>query len=504
VGQALREDAPDIRNELDEGGEEAEGDNSDKKKEKSPAAADKKSDGKKGSPRQKDSPKSSTAAPKKHVIVLPTTRSNKRGEDNSPGALPPQSPSKQPQQPGYEYQQVLPPHGSSSASTTSVPLPAMVPPQARGHQHQAGMYPPSSQSSASSATLRHGQFSLRGMGQGAAMSQKAMEMMNQQQVQMYNNNMMAQNPRFGRGFHPPSEMSFGSHGSSVSGLSGFTNSQLMNETLLSGVSDGVSSLTAGDASHRMSLASAGQRFPVGPMDNYHPAINRMNNNMNNNNMNMAMNPPAVGMFQNQHVNGGGGSAYSGSRGNNMGFNNYSRRSGNGSALAGSDLSGQTMPAAQGIFGRTSSHNDLSSLMREDLSMTEHSLMGGGIRGDGGFRQPQQMQMQMQQHSHQQQQQYMDGMDASVASGHSFASRTKGGVSYKDGMDFSVFSGASLANSVANRSARDRGDPYGPRHSGTDASISHRSRASKYSISEMSQSIASMSLHSGASVASFSA
>ena len=91
------------------------------------------------------------------------------------------------------------------------------------------------------------------------MSQKAMEMMNQQQ-QMQNGNMMMQNnsgAAFGRRFVPPSEMSLGSHGSSVSGLSGFTNSQLMEaQSLLSGVSDGVSSLTAGDASYRMALAAA--------------------------------------------------------------------------------------------------------------------------------------------------------------------------------------------------------------------------------------------------------
>jgi len=618
VGQALREDAPDIREEIgvDEDGNEIEisgggSENGDKKKDKSVTSGsggDKKSFAKKGPACKSDkSSQGGSVGAKKHVIVLPTTRPGKRGEDNSPGALPPQKQAQhlllmqqqqQQQQAmmsgngslassqgyGGDYQQVLPP--GSGASITQVSLPSMGPPQ---QQTSAGMMYPPSTSSNSSATLRHGQFSRQ-----PAMSQKAMEMMSQQ-IMMNN---AAAGGVFGMNFNPPSEMSLGSHNSSVSGLSGFTNSAasaLMNQSLLSGVSDGVSSLTAGDASYRMQMVAAAQRgFP---MDNQQlaalNAMNAANNNaavMNNlNNMNAAaaaangsnnsMGPPAVGMFQNRNNNGnnnnnnhmaapnGNGSVYSGSRGSN-GFNNYTLTSGSGacgSALGGSDLSGQTMPQAAPIFGRTSSHNDLSSLMvRDDLSMANHSLLGGGIQANGNnnnsndannFRQlnqqyqmhqqqqmllqqqkqqqlhnqQQQQQQQQVQHSHRQphQQQvqfnddldqheplnHNDGMDASFMSGQSLASFNRGGpprannaFNYKDGMDFSVFSGASLSNSVANRSTtRNPGVRHAShRNHRSGASVADRSHTSNYSISAMSQSIASMSIHSGASVASFSA
>ena len=565
VGQALREDAPDIR---EEDGEEG-GDK------KGAAAAAK--------PPRPDNNKSVSSGGR-NVIVLPTTRSSRRGEDNSAGALPPQMQLLQLQQQQQlqqqmnggnsvgSYQQVLP--VGSGASITQVSLPSMGPPSQSGMMSSNGSN--NGGGSNSAATLRHGQFSLRGQG---AMSAKAMEMMNMNQAQQMQNSMLLQNGNgvFGRAFIPPSEMSMGSHGSSVSGLSGLTNSQLMEAgTLLSGLSDGVSSLTAGDSSYRMQLASAvasGQRFhglnqhqlaALQAMNNQQQqaaAVNAVvgNNNMNNvnNNMNNANNLNAnntvsnnmnannmnVGMFQQQQRNanmGSNGSVFSGSRGSN-GFNNYTLTSGSGA----SDLSGQTMPQAAAIFGRTSSHNDLSSLMRvtDDTSMTSHSLVGGGIRNsDGSFRQmntihqqsqeqhllmqqqqqqrAQQLQANQQQQQHHQQQQqqqrdkqqqndmsHMDGMDASFMSGNSFAGRPRGFASYKDGMDFSVFSGASLANSVTNRSRKPAAATYQPASAryGGDRSVAGRSLASNYSIGAMSQSIASMSIHSGgASVASFSA
>ncbi|CAB9503502.1 Nitrilase family, member 2 [Seminavis robusta] len=563
VGQALREDAPDIREELDEdvdGNEK--GDNGDKKTDKKPEGNKKAAP--KSSPKLK--PANSDGSPKKHVIVLPTTRSNKRGEDNSVGAMQPQARMLQQQQQAQQqqqlqFQQVIPSSGNSMAQVSL--------PGSTGTPQQQQVFPPSAQSSNSSATLRHGQFSLRGQG---AMSQKAMEMMNAQQMQ--NGNMMMNNGGdvFGRGFNPPSEMTLGSHGSSVSGLSGFTNSQ-MGGSLLSGLSDGVSSLTAGDSSYRRQLAMLNsvqaQQLAAAGMNggvNNAAALAAMNNNaalaMNMNNANNNMGPPAVGMFQNAArgpgsgngaMGSGNGSVYSGSRGSN-GFNNYS-------VTSRSDLSGQTMPQAAAIFGRTSSHNDLSNLIREDMSMTEHSLLGGGIRGDANnFRQlnqqyqqqqlqqqlllqqqaqlqqqqqlqqlPQQQQQQLQAQQQQQQleqqqlqeaedelqrreqaeAQHLDGMDASIMSGFSYASfnNRDGRRSHKDGMDFSVFSGASLANSLAGTRASARGAAYAPasaRYARGDQSVSARSHVSNYSISAMSQSIASMSLHSGASVASFSA
>ena len=571
VGQALREDAPEIRDEIipdDNNNSNGDANEGDAKKDGSSKSAEKKVAVK--SPRSADK---SVSSGNRNVIVLPTTRSNRRGEDCSPGALPPQRQLLQQQQQLLQqqqqqqqmngmdqYQQVLPVVGSG-ASITQVSLPSMGPPSQTG-----AMYPPSSNNSNSAATLRHGQFSLRGQG---AMSQKAMEMMNMNQQQQMQNNMLLQgaNGAFGRSFIPPSEMSLGSHGSSVSGLSGFTNSQLMDGTLLSGLSDGVSSLTAGDASYRMQLAASlasGQRFSglnqqqlatLQAMNNQQQqaaanavaaanmnnAANNNNNATNNNSMNA--NNMNVGMFQQRNANmGSNGSVFSGSRGSN-GFNNYSLTS--GSRSGGSDLSGQTMPQAAAIFGRTSSHNDLSSLMGTE-STTEHSLLGGGIRNsDGSFRhlnnayqqqqlqhqlmQQQQLQQAQQQHhqqqaqrQHQQQQQqqqqqqndqsHLDGMDSSYMSGNSFVSpRARGSATYKDGMDFSVFSGASLANSVTNRSSarpptRPAAAAYQPASTryNSNQSVAGRSHASNYSIGAMSQSIASMSLQSGgASVASFS-
>ena len=374
-------------------------------------------------------------------------------------------------------------------------------------------------------------------------------------------------------------MSLGSHGSAVSGLSGFTNSQL-GGSLLSGVSDGVSSLTAGDASYRRSLAAAYNNAQAQQLANLNGANNAaamaamnnnsgmvMNLNNNNNNNNNNLGPPAVGMFQNVNRNpgcggsamGSGNSVFSGSRGSN-GFNNYSITSGSGR----SDLSGQTMPQAAAIFGRTSSHNDLGTLLRDDMSMADHSLLGGGL-GANSFRQlnqqyqqqqqqqqfqqqlllqqqaqqlqqqqvqvaqqqqaqqhqlelqQQQMQQAQRQAQHQQQQlaqlqehehSHLDGMDSSAMSGFSFSSNNRSNRhNYKDGMDFSVFSGASLANSLTNRSSARGAAPYAPaaaRYARGDQSVSARSHVSNYSIGAMSQSIASMSLHSGASVASFSA
>lgn len=574
VGQALREDAPDIREDIVEGSAEDGAKDGDKKA----------SGGAAKSPR---SDNKSVSSGGRNVIVLPTVRSSRRGEDNSAGALPPQRQLQQLQQQQLlqqqmnggnsvdSYQQVLP--LVSGASITQVSLPSMGPPSQSGMMSSNG----SNNGSNSATTLRHGQFSLRGQG---AMSAKAMEMMsmNQQQQQLQNNMLNVQNGGgvFGRAFIPPSEMSMGSHGSSVSGLSGLTNSQLMDcGTLLSGLSsDGVSSLTAGDASYRMQLASAmgsGQRFH-GLNQHQLAALQAMNNQqqqaaaanavagnnssmnanaLNNNGNNMNANNLNVGMFQQQQRNANmnsNGSVFSGSRGSN-GFNNYTLTSGSGA----SDLSGQTMPQAAAIFGRTSSHNDLSSLMRvaDDSSIATHSLLGGGIRNsDGSFRQmnnnhnggnhvqfqeqqlqiiqqqqlqqaqqrqEQQREQQQQQANQQQQQQqrekqqqndmsHMDGMDSSFMSGNSFAHRARGSASYKDGMDISVFSGTSLANSVTNRS-RNHSKPaaaaYQPASSryNSNQSVAGRSLASNYSIGAMSQSIASMSIHSGgASVASFSA
>lgn len=444
VGQALREDAPEIRPEIDNGtGEET-------KKSDDDGNDDEEADVK----RTNSKDKGSSSPSSNRVIVLPTSRSGRRGEDDSPGALPPQAKSSASVSSGGSngYQQVLPPQGS------------MPPPQSQ----RGVMYPPSSSSSAS--TLRHGQFSY-GRNQGGAMSRQAMEMMNQQQ--MYNQAVM-NNVLFGRPFHPPpSEMSFGSHGSSVSGMSGLTNSALM-----SGISDGVSSLTAG---------SGGARFSQGQMDQA-TYNNQMMHAAASNRLMNSMNPRPVGMFQHQNSGRSGSSVYSGSRGSNggAGFNNY--------MTAGSDVSGQTMPQAAAVLGRTASHGDGSGAVKEDLSLAENSLRGGGIRGDASYQQQQYQQQFMQQQRPQQ------ADDGSIASGHSGESRTRPcAPGFKDSMDYSVYSGTSIPS----RSARG-GPSYASRYGSTNASVSNRSYTSNYSIGAMSQSVADMSLQSGASVASFSA
>ena len=168
VGQALREDAPDIRDELDDDVDEDgkdKSENSDKKISKS-QSSDKKAGAKQAAVTTPDKLVVSGGSPKTHVIVLPTTRSARRGEDNSVGSMQPQARMQQQllqqqqqqlqQQQLADYQQVLP--GSAANSITQVSLPSMGPPQ---QAQSSMMFPPSSQNSNSTATLRHGQFSSR-------------------------------------------------------------------------------------------------------------------------------------------------------------------------------------------------------------------------------------------------------------------------------------------------------------------------------------------------------